>query len=168
MECQGPRLTPETASVLAEGQSLRLLRLALRLGAVAEATGLGRESRFTVPEQCMEGRTGLVRMDPARICHARALPSGDSREKRLGVGEHRAPQGMGGAGRAGTGTGDRAQPLETALALPVQTRHAVGPGVCNQNAVSGETDSHPSTLFFRKARSLSTRSPKRPEARFSG
>lgn len=57
------------------------------------------------------------------------------------------PGGWGGLAERGPGTGDRAQPPETALALPVQTRHVVGPGVCNQNAVSGETDSHPSTLF---------------------
>lgn len=93
-----------------------------------------------------KGALGWLEWSP-RGCHARALPSGDSGEKRLGVGEHRAPRGLGAAGRAGTGTGDRAQPPETALALPVQTCPVVGPGVCNQNAVSGETDSHPSTLF---------------------
>lgn len=98
MECQGPRLTPETASVLAEGQSFRLLRLALRLGAVAEAAGPGRESRFTVPEQCTEGRTGLVRMEPARLCRLRG-----QRGEEAGHGGTQSSPGDGGGWPSGDG-----------------------------------------------------------------
>lgn len=110
MECQGPRLTPETASVLAEGQSLRLLRLALRLGAVAEATGLGRESRFTVPEQCTEGRTGLVRMEPARLPRAGIAVWGQQGEE-AGRGGTQSSPGDGG----GWPSGDRALGTEHSL-----------------------------------------------------